>query len=193
MNLNQSLQEVNRIFEEWKNNFVPKDLLLEGEQAKPNVNALVEYVALHFGGIVSITNLDAALAALRPNLQYAPKKSQEQLSAEFRAKEMKRRLAEEAANKVDAVARINKANEDKKAKDKKEQDQAMARNTIEAVISGYQCYRGPNRVDYALTEQRQKYLRGIVAANLNADQIKVLALIRRKILEFPEPNERSRQ
>jgi hypothetical protein len=87
MNLNQSLQEVNRIFEEWKNNFAPKDLLLDGKQGEANVNALVEYVTLHFGKVVSITNLNAAVEAL-PTLARAPKKTALEREVEFRTKEL---------------------------------------------------------------------------------------------------------
>src|SRR5580704_9274088 len=91
----QSLLEVNRIFEEWKANFAPKDLLFND----PNVNALVEYVTLHFGKVVSITNLNAAVAAL-PTLARAPRKTAQEIEIEFRTKELQRRQREAAENAI---------------------------------------------------------------------------------------------
>jgi hypothetical protein len=188
--MQQSPHEVNRIFEEWKSNFAPKDvLLLDGEPAKSNVNALADYVALHFGGIVSITNLDAAVENL-PNLKYKPKKTALEIETEFRTKELQRRQREAAENAVPFNhAKAVKAETDKATHDK---EQALAANSIEAAILGYQCTKGPNRLDYSLMEQRQGKLRGIVAANPRMDRIKLLALIRQTILNFPDMNERSR-
>jgi hypothetical protein len=181
----QSLQEVNRIFEEWTNNFAPKDLL----QTPENINALVEYLTLHFGKVVSITNLNAAVAAL-PHLARAPKKTALEIEVEFRTKELQRRQREAAENAVPFNhAKVVKAETDKAAHDK---EQALAANSIEAAILGYQCTKGPNRLDYSLMEQRQGKLRGIVAANVGMDRVKLLGIIRQTILNNPDTNERSR-
>jgi hypothetical protein len=183
--MSQSLQEVNRIFEEWKANFAPKDLLF----TDANVNALVEHVKLHFGGIVSITNLNATVAAL-PSLQRAPKKTALEIETEFRTKELQRRQREAAENAVPFNhAKAVKAETDKAAYDK---EQALAANSIEAAILGYQCTKGPNRLDYSLIEQRQGKLRGIVASNVGMDRVKLLGIIRQTILNYPDTNERSR-
>jgi hypothetical protein len=185
MNLMQSLQEVNRIFEEWKANFAPKDLLF----TDANVNALVEYVALHFGGIVSITNLDAALANL-PNLKRAPKKTALEREVEFRTKELQRRQREAAENaKPFNHAKGVQQQADKAAHHKQ---QETARNAINTAIESYECYRGPGRRDFTLMDQRKTRLRATRDVNKNADQVKLYALIQKMILEFPDPNERSR-
>jgi hypothetical protein len=185
--MNQSLQEVNRIFEEWTNNFAPKDLL----QTPENINALVEYVTLHFGKVVSITNLDAALAAL-PSLARAPKKTALEREVEFRTKELQRRQREAAENAVP----FNHAEkvQEQAAKATLDKEAAAIQSLIKSAIDSYECYRGPNRVDITGTDSRKKSLWAYHAANKHRrDQKKVLAEIRTTILNFPDPNERSRQ
>jgi hypothetical protein len=181
----QSPQEVNRIFEEWKANFAPKDLLF----TDPNVNALVEHVKLHFGGIVSITNLNATVAAL-PTLERAPKKTAQQIEEDFRKRELHRRQREAAENAVPFNHAKGVQQQSDKAAHHKQQE--TARNAINTAIESYECYRGPGRRDFALMDQRKTRLRATRDVNKSADQVKLYALIQKMILEFPDPNERSR-
>lgn len=186
----QSIQEVNRIFQEWKENFAPKDLLLEGEQAKPNVNALVEYIKLHFGSIVSITNLDAAVENL-PNLEYAPKKTALEREVDFRTKELQRRQREAAENSVPFNhAKGVQELADKAALDK---EAAVIQSRIRSEIDSYECYRGPNRVDITLSVSRKNELRAYHNANKHRDQKKVLSEIQKVKMDFPDANERSQR
>ena len=181
----QSLREVDRIFAEWKDNFAPKDLLF----TNANVDALVAYTALHFGGIVSITNLDAALANL-PNLERAPKKTALEIDAEFRKREFKR-VQKEAAENVkpfDQTALIQKE-ADKKASDK---EVAMIQSQIKSAIESYECYRA-GRTDFTTTASRKKELWAYHAANTRRDQKKVLVEIRQMVVDFPNRDERSKR
>jgi hypothetical protein len=47
-------------------------------------------------------------------------------------------------------------------------------------------------VDLTLTESRKQKLRAYRDANKHRDQVKVLTEIRQTILNYPDPNERSR-
>jgi hypothetical protein len=194
--MNQSIQEVNRIFEEWKANYAPKDLLLDGENGTFNINALVDYLVLHFARVASITNLDAACANL-PNLKYKPKKTALELreealkyELEFRAKELKRIKREELENSIpfDRSALIQQE-ADKKAQDK---DAAMVQSQIKSLIESYECYRA-GRVDFTTTASRKKELRAYHAANKHRDQKQVLVEIRKMIVDFPNRDERSKR
>jgi hypothetical protein len=183
--MSQSLQEVNRIFEEWKANFAPKDLLF----TDTNVNALVEHVKLYFGGIVSITNLIATVDAL-PTLERAPKKTAQQIEEDFRKRELQRRQREAAENAV--PFNHAKGVQQQADKDKRDKEAATIQSAINSAIDSYECYRGPNRVDLTLTESRKQKLRAYRDANKHRDQVKVLTEIRQTILNYPDPNERSR-
>ncbi len=183
----QTYQEAERVFTEWITNYAPKDLI----HSDHNQALLAEHIRLHFGGLVSITNLNAAVAAM-PELQRTPKKSADQIETEFRARELQRRQREAIENSVDWME-ANKQKTDKDAKKKEfDKQQEIARNAINTAIESYECYRGPGRRDYSLMDKRKDYLRALAKTNAKADQVKLLDLIRKKILEFPEPNERMR-
>jgi hypothetical protein len=77
-------------------------------------------------------------------------------------------------------------------KDKREKEAAAVQSAINSAIESYECYRGPNRVDLTLTESRKQKLRAYRDANKHRDQVKVLTEIRQTILNYPDPNERSR-
>jgi hypothetical protein len=180
--MSQTSQEAFRVFQEWYSAFAPQGLLPSEE----NVKALADYIRLHFGGVVSVTGLNEAVAAI-PNLEYQAQKSPAELAAEFEAKEAQRILREAAENRVDWKEKTKKTIDAQKAKQEAEDKQAVAKTAINTAISSYSANRtsGPG-IDYALTQKRQNYLLTLVAQQpVNVDQIKLLAIIKQKIMEWP--------
>lgn len=188
---NQTLQQVEHIYREWIANHAPKDLYLDsaahGKPASENIAALSNYVQLYYGGIVSITALNAAVAALS-DLNRKPKMT----AAEFESIELRRRQREAQENSVDWKEKNKSITDAQIAKKENDKQQEIARNAINTAIESYECYRGPGRRDYGEMNKRKTQLRTYRDANKHRDQKIVLDEVRTMILNFPDPNERMR-
>ena len=185
MNTHQSYEEIIRVVAEWLGNYAPKDLL----QSAHNTKTLADYVLANHG-IVSITNLTEAEAMLRAQLQYTPKpqpKTAEQLAEEQQQRWMKQHA--DTLNENAQESTVQKRIEKKNAADKHAKEQTASKAFIEGEIGRYECYRITrvgSAIDHVKSEQRRDYLRRLAKTNVNADQTALLALIRRKIMEFPD-------
>jgi len=179
----QTIEEVRRIAADWVANQKPADLM----STDKNAVMLVDYCINNFGVVIA-SNLTKAYQALRDKLDLFPPepvaaavtpKTDDELAAEEIARQHRdymesikpqpsfdERVAQEKAKRLAADA-------------KKEQEDAKAMLVV--VIAGYQCYRGPNRIDYGTTDMVQKELRGVRAGN---DSVRTLAVVRQIIQEL---------
>jgi hypothetical protein len=180
----QSVEEINRVFREWETNYAPKDLIIDSQK---NIDLMVDYVRLHHGGIASITSLNDAAAKIS-NLERRPAKTQAQIAEEFEAKELARRIREANENRVDWKENAKKIIDAQDKKREHDDKQAVAKEAINTSIESYYANRrnGPG-YDFGLTESRRAELRRLVAGQKpNVCQLSLLALVRKKIMEYPE-------
>src|SRR5216684_1001526 len=129
MKMFQGNEEIYRVFVDWFENVAPKNLI----QNDHNGKLLSEYVVSR--GVVSVGTLNAAVAALGNQLQYTPaprQKSQEEIAADFQAKEMKRIERERAENAKPFVHSTKVA--EAKAAEEEAKHQATAQSQIDYLI-----------------------------------------------------------
>jgi hypothetical protein len=189
--LQQTYQEAERVFVEWVTNYAPKDLI----RSDFNSRLLADYVSLHFGGLTSITNLNAAAANI-PNLQRLPKKSAAEIAEgiikEQRAKEREDAKRGEAKMHKDYINSLESHKPSsarpvaKKILDDQE-DIAKVNKEINSYINRYTCN---NRIgiDYATTDTRRGELRKIAAGFGNTIKEREAALKAVKQAYFSYPS-----
>jgi hypothetical protein len=91
----------------------------------------------------------------------APKKSAEEIDAEFRAKEIKRVKQEEAENAIPFTERVKKAEEARKHAELKAKAFQEARDKINGLILNWTVNAGPGRIDEAKSQAGRAALREI--------------------------------
>jgi hypothetical protein len=164
----QSHQEKERVFIEWLTNYAPKDLI----HSESNEILIADYLRLHFASVVSVTNLNAAVANI-PNLERLPQKSAQELAVEVL--KAQRKKEEEDAKRGEAKMRkdyldsleSHKPLEERPGKKKELDDQAEVakiNKEIDSYINRYTC-NNPSGLgmDFPRTEARQKEMRKIKA------------------------------
>jgi hypothetical protein len=112
----------------------------------------------------------------------APKKSLEEIDAEFRAKEIKRVQAEKAANAVPFTERVKQAEEARKLKELRDKAFEEARNEINKLILNWTVNGLPGRIDETKSLAGRAVLRGIKivrAGEKTEDPTLTLAVIQR--------------
>jgi len=153
----QSKEEIFRIFDEWGRHYAPPNFI----QNEKNAALLADYVFETYG-IVSITYLTKAVAALGNRLDYQPeppKKTAKQIAAEFEAKELVRIQREQIENSKpfdmsQKIAAQQKADEEAKR-------QATAQAQIDNIIHNFSVNAGPGRIDHTRSDAGRSALRGI--------------------------------
>jgi len=153
----QSKEEVLRIFDEWGRNFAPANIILNEKNAK----LLAEYVLSKYG-LVSISYLTEAANALASQLDRVPEakpKTQEEIAAEFQAKELKR-IERERAENAKPFDHGRKVQESVDAKEAAKR-QATAQAQIDHLVHSYSVNAGPGRIDHAKSDAGRAALRGI--------------------------------
>jgi hypothetical protein len=79
-----------------------------------------------------------------------------------------------------------KAEQAKKAAEDAAKQQAQAESAIKSAIDSYECYKGPNRVDWLRTNQLRADLRKIeVRVNGKRDAVRILEKVREAISNMP--------
>src|SRR6266852_1426491 len=129
----QSNDEALRIFDEWSRLFAPPNLILN----EKNGLLLADYVLKTYG-ICSISYLTEAANALASQLDLVPeppKKTQEQLAAEFQAREYAR-IQREAAENAKPFEHEKRVQESVAVKEE-EKRQKTAQAQIDHLIHSY--------------------------------------------------------
>src|SRR5258708_30704019 len=113
-------------------------------------------------GAVSIGTLNAATVALGNQLEYQPeppKKTAEQIEAEFQAKELKRMERERIENSKPFVhaEKVKEA----QAAEAEAKRRATAQAQIDHLIHNYSVNAGPGRIDHGKSDQGRAILRNI--------------------------------
>jgi hypothetical protein len=201
----QTIEEVKRIAADWAANQKPADLM----PTEKNAVMLVNYCIDNFGVVIA-SNLTKAYNALRDKLDLVPPAAPAVAAIPKTADELaQEEIARQHRDYMDSIkpqpsfderVAADKAKR-QKADAKKEQEDA--KGMLAVVIAGYQCYRGPNQIDYSTTEMVQKELRGVRAGG---DFVRLLTVVRQIIQQLPDHpkpgdvaeivkglNERSRQ
>jgi len=153
----QSNDEALRIFDEWSRLFAPPNLILN----EKNGLLLADYVFKTYG-IFSISYLTEAANALASQLDLVPeppKKTQEQLAAEFQAREYAR-IQREAAENAKPFDHGKKVQESLDAKEAAKL-QATAQSQIDYLIHNYSVNAGPGRIDHGKSDSNRAILRNI--------------------------------
>jgi hypothetical protein len=187
----QSIQEKTRVFEEWLTNYAPKDLVHNDS----NQILIADYLRLHFASVVSVTNLNAAVAHI-PNLERLPQKSAQELAADIlkdqRAKDIenaKRGEAKMHKDYLDSLEGHKPSTERPGAKKilDDQEDIAKVNKEINSYINRYTCN---NRIgiDYAATDTRRAELRKIAAGFGNTIKEREAALKAVKQTYFSYPS-----
>jgi hypothetical protein len=153
----QTNEEIIRLIDEWDRNFAPPNFV----RSEKNGKLLLDHVLKKYG-LVTISYLNDALNSLAGQLDWTPQpkpKTQEELAAEFAAKELKRIEREkiENAKPFDIEART-KAVQVEKDEAKR---QATAQAQIEQLIATYSVNGLPGRIDHGKSEAGRTALRGI--------------------------------
>ena len=166
--MNQSIQEANRVFEEWLTNYAPEDLV----HSDSNGTLIADYLRLHFASVVSVTNLNAAVANI-PNLERLPKKSAQELAAEVLkaqrkkdredAKHLEAKMHKDYLASLESHKPLAERPGAKKALDD-QAEVAKINKEIDSYINRYTC-NNPNGLgmDFSRTESRQAEMRKIKA------------------------------
>jgi hypothetical protein len=152
----QSNEEIFRVFVDWFENVAPKNLI----QNDHNGRVLSEYVVSR--GLVSVGTLNAAVEALGNQLQYtlAPRqKTQEEIAADFQAREFAR-IQREAAENAKPFDHGKKIQESVAAKEEAKRQQA-AQSQIDFIIHNYSVNAGPGRIDHGKSDSGRAILRNI--------------------------------
>jgi hypothetical protein len=186
----QSQSEVQRICSDWSQHFAPADLI----DSQANADAIMVYISQRLGGVVTTSNLNQAVQALRAEgkLQLVPPppaKTPEQVQIDAINEQSKRWQKQhwETLNQTkerNFAAEVDAANAEKA----RIKEQADAERTIANIISNYTCghARLGNVIDYAETERRQKELRTLeTRVGGKRDAVKTLALVREAISKLP--------
>ncbi len=154
----QSNDEALRIFDEWSRLFAPPNLILN----EKNGLLLADYVLKTYG-IFSISYLTEAANALASQLDLVPeppKKTQEQLAAEFQAREYAR-IQREAAENAKPFDHGKKVQESLDAKEAAKL-QATAQSQIDHLIHNYSVNAStPGRIDHGKSDSNRAILRNI--------------------------------
>lgn len=180
----QSKEEILRVFDEWGRHYAPANLI----QNEKNAALLADYVLKTYG-VVSITYLTQAANALAAQLdlvQQPKPKTQEELTAEFQAKEFKRIQKEQVENSKPFDERVKEFEKKQNAEKDKIAQEAAARE-IQSEIMRYECYSGPNRVDHTQSDAHRNQLLRQVERRRKAgvDERRILAEVRDAIQLLP--------
>ena len=152
----QSNEEIFRVFVDWFENVAPKNLI----QNDRNGKLLSEYVVSR--GVVSIGTLNDAVTALHNQLQYTPaprQKTQEEIAADFQARELKR-IEKERLENLKPFTHSTKVAE-AKAAEEEAKHQATAQSQIDYLIHNYSVNAGPGRIDHGKSDSGRAILRNI--------------------------------
>jgi hypothetical protein len=155
-----------RVWESWWKDRAPKDLLPTPE----NLKKFITQLHACYGSEVTYPNLDRCLEDLSSQLEYqAPPTAAERAAEAIRKVEEleKRDLAlrmKEARENVELAKSCDERRKQaellNEAKKKGDMDKIYEEN-VNTMISIFECYSGPNRIDYGKTESLRKQLRGI--------------------------------
>jgi len=153
----QSKEEILRIFDEWGRHYAPSNFI----QNEKNAALLADYVLKTYG-IVSIIYLNEAANALTSQLDRvleAKPETQEEIAADFQAKELKRIERERIENSKPFVhaEKIKEA----QAAEAEAKRQATAQAQIDHLIHNFSVNAGPGRIDHAKSDLGRAALRGI--------------------------------
>jgi len=184
MVLHQTPSEIYRVMVDWESFHAPKNFIATDE----NRIKLVDYASAQGDGIISFTSLNNACAALAAQvLQPEPKQPTiEEQAAEFQAKEFKRIQREQRENSVPFDERLKAAKAKKDAEDRAKAE-ADAETMLNNEIMSYQCYAGPNRIDYTITNQIIQQLKAVaVRIDGKRSAIETLKAVRDVIRALPD-------
>jgi hypothetical protein len=188
----QSEAEIRHVADEWVRNFQPTvapRLILTDAAGQKNFEKLGQ--RCFDKGHVSISYLTESYNELAAagQLELTPEpraKTQEELAAEFQAKELIRIQKEKLENAVpfhDKVTAFEKAKKDAE-KEKARQVAALAER--DRLIDNYSINLGPGRIDHARSQNLREQLRKInVTKNGKTDWVGVLALVQEALSKMP--------
>jgi transglutaminase-like putative cysteine protease len=189
--MHQSPEDVVRVFDEFVRGHKSPHLILDSQsvEARYNADLLLEYVVKKYGW-VTITYLQEADQALGAKLYRTlpPRvKTQDELAAEFQAKELVRIQREQLENAVpfqDRMVAAEKAKQEAKAE---VQRQASAKGERDRLIDNYTINLGPGRIDHGRSEYLREQLRGIKAKRPDGtmDWTVVLKLVQEALSNMP--------
>lgn len=188
--MNQSPEDVVRVFDEFVRGFKSPDLILDSQSAesKYNANLLLEYAVKKYGW-VTITYLQEADQALGAKLYRTPPpkvKTQDELAAEFQKREFARIQKEQAENAVPFQDRMAAAEKARKDAEKETQRQAAAWKERDRLIDSYSINFGPGRIDHTRSEYFKGQLRQInFTKNGKTDWVEVLHLVQEALSNMP--------
>lgn len=113
-----------------------------------------------------------------------PRKSLDEIDAEFRAREIARAQREkiENAKPFTQSAEIDK----EKGKEAIAKLEQISEIEINSVIQSYECYRGPNQRDHATMNMVTSVLHKFVAANPKASRVLLLGVVKQAISELSD-------
>ena len=157
--MNQTIEEVRRIADDWGRNLAPTDLVQNGE----NAQLMADYCLTQFG-VVTASGLSKAYNALRAKLELVPQPkepTQVEIAAKLEAK-MRKDYADSIASKsIEGVQKRDqqKAEADNKAANEKEFKQLNS--LIEFEISNYTVGHASGVTDYSRTESGRATLRSV--------------------------------
>jgi hypothetical protein len=183
MQIVQTKEEVIRLFDEYGRGFAPSDLVLNSQNAK----AMLDY-ALGKYGLVSISYLIEAERTLGLQLQREKQPTPEEQAVE-QAKRLEAKMREDYRKSIAPQPSFEqrvKAEQAKKAAEDAAKQQEQAESAIKSAIDSYECYKGPNRVDWLRTNQLRADLRNIeVRINGKRDAVRTLEKVREAISNMP--------
>jgi hypothetical protein len=170
MSLQQSREEIFRVFQEWYENYAPANF----DTNSPKNGKLVADYILETSGIVSITSINEAVKALWSALDLLPEakpKTHAELANAFQAKERARIRKEAEDNIAKAKVFDNLALKDASSVEAKRQ--ADAQKSIDALVARYSVNGStPGTFDSKKTEAGRAALRAIrMAVNGKYDAV----------------------
>jgi hypothetical protein len=158
-NMLQSQEEVLRIADEFLRNFRPSNLVPSAANAEKILSR-----CLNVKGLVSISYMTESAqelaAAGQLELYPEPQQPKPPTAEELAAKEIARQHRDyiESIKPQPSFEDRVKAEKAKRQAVEAEKAQENAKAQLAVEISGYQCYRGPNQIDYPANRRSEKGL-----------------------------------
>jgi len=156
----QTKDEMLRVFNVWAGKHMPSNLANTTDNAVLLANHCHETY-----GFISIANLNASVQDLAGQLELAPtapKKTAEEIDADWRAKDLKQRQQAEIDNRVSFDERAKKAEEAKKQAEAHDKIEATAQAQINHLLANFTINSTiPGKIDTTKTDECVKALSNI--------------------------------